>query len=148
MKFSFPYEKILDHRKTVEEIARKEFMAARALVVAAEEKLRSLYDEIAASRARAGRLERAGGAQGPSLILIAEFIDGQKIRIERQRQKIRELQRDAEQKQEALIEAAKEYKTLEKLKEKRSKEFKRALKKKELKEIDEIVTTRFKRKGA
>ncbi len=148
MKFTFPYDKLLDHRKALEEVARREYAAARARVDEAEAELRSMYDGIARSRERAGRLEREGGAQGPALSLIGEFIDGQRIRIERQRRKIRELLMDAEEKQGALIEAAKEHKTLEKLKERRLKEFKRAVKKKELKEIDEIVTTRFKREGA
>lgn len=148
MKFSFSYQKLLDHRKTVEEVARKEYMVARAAVDAAEDELRGMYNDIAESRRRAGRLEVQGGAQGPSLSLISEFIDGQKVRIERQRLKIRELLAVAEQKQDILVEAAREHKTLQKLKERRLKEFKRLVKKKELKEIDEIVTTRFKREGA
>ncbi|MCM2280738.1 MAG: flagellar export protein FliJ [Bdellovibrionaceae bacterium] len=145
MKFKFPYEKLLDHRKTLEEVARKEYSVARAAVDDAETELKAMYDSISDSRQRAGGLEMAGGAQGPALTMIGDFISGQKVRIERQRQKVRELLTVAEQKQDALIEAAKEHKTLQKLRERRLKELKRLLKKKELKEVDEMVTSRFKR---
>lgn len=148
MKFSFPYDKLLDHRKMLEEIARKDYISARTQADDAEAKLRAMYDDVSSARDRAGRLEVMGGPQGPLLSLISDFIDGQKIRIERQRQTIRELLAVVEEKHEALIEAAREHKTLQKLKERRLKEFKRQLKKKELKEVDEMVTTRFKREGA
>ena len=62
-----------------------------------------------------------------------------------QRRKIRELNQIAETKQQALVAAAKEYKILEKLREKKLTEYKDVLKKRELKMVDELVTTRFKR---
>jgi flagellar protein FliJ len=145
MKFDFPYEKLLDHRKTLEEIARKEFMIAKGKVDDAEAELRKMYDDVTASRQRAGDLAQEGGTQGASLVQVHDFIEGQKVRINRQREKIQQLMIEAEEKKEALVEAAKETKTLEKLKERRYKEFKLAAKKKELKEVDEMVTTRFKR---
>ena len=145
MKFDFPYEKLLDHRRTLEEIARKEYMLAKGKVDDAEADLRKMYDEVTASRQRAADLAQQGGAQGASLVQVHEFIEGQKVRILRQREKIQQLMVEAEAKKEFLVEAAKETKTLEKLKERRYKEFKLQVKKKELKEIDEIVTTRYKR---
>ena len=148
MKFEFAYEKLLDHRKTLEEIARKEYMLARAAVDQAEMELRRMYDEIAHARRRASELEVEGGAQGPALSLIGEFVSGQKVRIEMQRKKLRQLLDEAERRQALLVEAAKEHKTLQKLKERRLKEFKQELKKREIKTVDEIVTTRFKRESA
>ncbi len=145
MKFDFPYEKLLHHRKTLEEIARKEYMIAKGKVIDAEGDLRKMYDDVTASRQRASDLALKGGAQGASLVQVHDFIEGQKVRILRQREKIQQLMLEAEEKKEALVEAAKETKTLEKLKERRYKEFKLAAKKKELKEVDEMITTRFKR---
>jgi flagellar FliJ protein len=145
MRFRFPYEKLLAHKKTLEELARKEYLIARALVEDAERELKDMYDVVTNSRQRVSRLELEGGTQGPSLMQIHEFITGQKVRIERQREKIRALLAEAERKHGALIEAAREHKTLEKLKERRFEEFKQLLKKQDLKVIDEIVTTRFKK---
>ena len=145
MKFEFSYEKLLDHRKTVEEVAHRDYLLAQTQVDAAEKVLRGMYDDIAKSRTRIGKLEVEGGKAGPALGLLHDFIDGQKIRIERQRAKIRELLAEAERKHEILVEAAREHKTLQKLKEKRKQEFRKAVKKRELKAVDEIVTTRFKR---
>ena len=145
MKFDFPYEKLLDHRRTLEELARKEFMIAKGKVDDAETELRKMYDDVAANRQRALDLAEKGGPQGGALVQIHEFIQGQKFRIQNQREKIQGLMMEMEEKKQALVEAAKETKTLEKLKERQLKEFKQAAKKRELKEIDEIVTTRFKR---
>lgn len=147
MKFSFAFEKLLDHRKMLEDLARKDYLLAASNVATAEGELRQMYDDIRESRNRAGELGRKGGAQGPALSQIDEFIRGQNIRIQRQREKIRELMAEAERKQLALVEAAREHKTLQKLKERRLADFKRALKKGDLKIIDEIVTTRFKREA-
>jgi flagellar protein FliJ len=82
-----------------------------------------------------------------SLSIRHEFIQGMKLRIEMQRQMLRTLKSDAESRLETLVEAAKERKTLDKLKERRLEEHKKVVKKKELKAMDELVTTRFKREG-
>lgn len=148
MKFRFPYDKLLDHRKTLKEIAHKEYILAQTAVDEAEAKLKTMYDDVENARVRAGDLTKSGGAQGAALVQINEFIGGQKFRIERQREEIRGLRMTAEEKQLALVEAAKEHKTLVKLKERRLADYKKLRKKLELKEMDEIVTTRFKREGA
>ena len=89
----------------------------------------------------------SGGKHAPALSHIDQFINGQKIRIEKQRQLVRELMGEAERLQEILIEAAKGRKTLEKLRERRYSEFRTIRKKAELKAIDEIVVTRYGRKN-
>jgi flagellar protein FliJ len=143
MKFDFAFEKVLEHRGQLEEIARRNWAAAKAKSDAAEAKLREMYDEIDEARSRAGRITREGGPQSMALMQVDEFIIGQKVRIEIQRAEIRTLLAETERLHELLVEAAKEKKILEKLKEKKFEQFKQKLKKLELKEIDEIVVTRF-----
>lgn len=144
-KFAFGFEKLLHHRRQLEDIARRNWLEAQAKVDAANGKMRNLFDEIEQARFRAGTLARGGGAHGPALAQIDEFINGQKVRIEAQRAEIRKLLADAESMHEIVVEAAKERKILEKLRERKHEDFKSRLKKQEIKEIDELVVTRFKR---
>lgn len=148
MKFEFNFEKVLDHRRKLEDLARRNWLQARAQVDSARDRLQKLYDEIDRARERAGDLGRRGGAQAPALAQVDEFINGQNLRIERQREEVRELTAEMERLQEVLVEAAKEKKILEKLKERRWEEFKIRRRKHELKEIDELVVTRFGRHGS
>lgn len=143
MKFRFSFEKLLAHKRTLEDIARREYAEAQARVDAAEAELKRMYGQIDDSRKRALDLGLKGGTQGPALSQIDEFIRGQGVRIERHKLKIRELKTVAEEKQEALIAAAKERKIYEKLREKRLEEFKLLQKKHELKQVDDLVVTRF-----
>ena len=145
MKFKFSYQQLLEHRKRLEEIAQRDHLLAQRDVALAEEALEKMYQQIDDSRQRAGILQSRGGDQAPSLVLIDDFINKHKLRMDMQRKKIRELKHIAEEKQQALVNAAKEYKILEKLREKRVIEFKDILKKRELKFVDDLVTMRFKR---
>lgn len=145
MKFKFSYQQLLEYRKRLEDLAQRDYAVAQKDVDSAVVELERMYQQIDDSRQRARMLEVKGGKQAPSLALIDDFINKHKIRIEMQRKKIREFQYVAETKQQALVIAAKEYKILEKLKEKRLTEYKEILKKRELKNVDELVTTRFKR---
>ncbi len=147
MKYKFAFEKLLVHRKITEDRARKEFLLAQAKVDGAEGELKKMYDDVTNAHDRVGRLQQTSGQNAASLMVADEFIVGQKIRIQHQREKIRQLLAVAEEKRAILIEAAREKKTLEKLKEKRFEEFKRTQKKREMREIDEIVTMRFKREA-
>lgn len=144
-KFKFAFEKLLDHKRTLEDIARREFFEAQRLVDEANRELERMYAQIDESRARALKLETEGGEKATSLVQIDEFINLQKIRIERHRMKMRELIAEAERRQDLLVEAAKERKTLEKLRERRLEEHAHQAKLAELKEVDELVVTRFKR---
>lgn len=147
MKFKFAYENLLKHKKRLEEIAAKEFAEAQHQVAEANAELKRMYGLIDDARLRSLELESEGGQKGHVLVQIGEFILGQKKRIEGQSRVVRSLMMEAERRQEALMEAAREYKTLEKLREKRFKEFRDLVKKHELKVVDELVTTRFKRGG-
>jgi flagellar FliJ protein len=146
MKFEFVYENLLKHKKTLEEVAQRAFAEAQAHLEEMKRELNRLYEQVDDSRKRASELEKIGGEQAASISVVNEFIVGQKIRIEMQREKMRFALQAAEAKQEELIMAVREFKTLEKLKEKKWKEFKAFLKKQELKFVDDLVTTRFKRR--
>lgn len=148
MKFKFSYEKLLSHKRTLEEIAQKNFAEAQHRLDDAKKDLEDLYQAVDDVRARAFDLERKGGASQLVGTTTDEFVNGQKIRIEMQKTVVREKMWDVEHRQEELLQAVREKKTLEKLREKKLAEFKQELKRKELKEVDDLVTMRFHKKGS
>ena len=74
------------------------------------------------------------------MVGLDEYVDGQKILIERQKQVIREKQVVLEDKHGELVAASRDYKIIEKLKDKRLQAFKKKLALKEMKELDDLVT--------
>ncbi len=145
MKFKFNLETLLSQRLREVDFAKKEYYEAQKKVDDIIKKIEMMWTEISESRIQMVKEQNLGGKKGQLLSSIDEFINGHKIRIEREKIVLRELLMIAEEKKEALIESAKEHKILERLKEKRFEEFKVVKKKKEAKENDDIATMRFKR---
>jgi flagellar FliJ protein len=144
MKFKFSFEVLLEHRRKLEDVARREWGMAQEKVDLAKKELDEYYSQVDLARERVGTLSKTEGNHAGAFVSISEFITGQAIRIERHRLAMRELIEEAEIRRDALLEAAKETKTLIKLKEKRLVEFKLKAKKRELKEVDDLIVTRFK----
>ncbi|QDK46847.1 flagellar export protein FliJ [Bdellovibrio sp. ZAP7] len=145
MRFKFPMQKVLEHRKVVENLAQKDFQDAVAVLNEFQEKLDKMNQEILEAQARTGSLLQAGGAQGPALSQIHEFLKGQKIRILQQEQKIQEIEKIVEYKREILRQAALEYKIMEKVRENKFEEYKAERKIQDQKENDEQAILRFKK---
>ncbi len=143
MKFKFKFQKLLDHRRALENVARREWLEAKAAVDKARAELQDMYAQIDAARMRASQIEKEGGARGGELVQIDEFISGQYIRIERHRAAMRPLIEEEERKHENLVAAARERKTIEKLLERHYEDFRLKRKKQELKSIDDLVVMRF-----
>ncbi|MBS1971507.1 MAG: flagellar export protein FliJ [Bdellovibrionales bacterium] len=143
MKFKFPLQKVLDHRKTKENLAQKDFQIAMNDLVELESQLQRLEEALHGSHQRAGLLHGQGGAQGPALSQINEFQRGQKVLIQRQHGKIEEQKKVVEEKRELLKQAAVETKIISKFKEKKLTEFREAEEKEEQKQMDEQSILRY-----
>jgi flagellar FliJ protein len=143
MKFEFSYQKLLEHRKRLEELAAKAYSDAQYRADQARVKLDEFYKQVEETRTSILNFEQEGSRSSGIMIQAQEFIEGQKFRIQKQKKELQELLQAAEMKQEELQLAARERKTIEKLKERQLQEFKVRLKKKEMKEIDDLVTMRF-----
>jgi flagellar FliJ protein len=141
-KFKFSFERLLQHKHTLEDVARRDHLLAKKAMDEAKQEIDQMYRDIDESRDWSLKVELQGGSQSMTLAQIDEFINLQKIRIERARLALRSLMTEVENKQEKLIEAAKERKTLEKLRERRVEEHKQKLAEHEMKENDEIVVLR------
>jgi flagellar FliJ protein len=145
MAFRFRLEKVLVHRRRLEDEAKREFIIAQAATNKALSDLEALYVAIDVARSRGHEMQvgTSDHRMAPTLQNIDSFINGQKIRIERQRAVIRDLKSTEERMHELLVEASKEKKTLEKLREKHLEEYRAELARKEQAELDDLAIMRF-----
>ncbi|MCB0348972.1 MAG: flagellar FliJ family protein, partial [Bdellovibrionales bacterium] len=80
----------------------------------------------------------------PRLEVVDTFIFGQNKRIEMKREEIRRLKQLEEEKYDIWQEKRKDKKSLELLKERKFEEYKKEVMKKQAKDLDDMITTRFK----
>ena len=144
MKFKFPLQKVLDHRKVKEDMAQKDFQEALMELNELNEKLLSMENAVHEAHLHAGGLHKQGGAQGPALSQINDFLRNQKILIHMQNAKIFNQEKIVEEKRELLKAAAVETKIISKFKEKKFEEYKHERETEEQKEMDEQSILRYK----
>jgi len=144
MKFKFPLQKVLDHRKIKEDLAQKEFQEAVMALNELNAKLAEMEKAVHQAHLQLGTLQEQGGAQGPALSQVDEFIINQKLLIQRQKVKIQQQQKVVEDKRDLLRQAAVETKIISRFKEKKFAEYEEIQEKEEQKDMDEQSLLRFK----
>lgn len=143
MAFKFNLEAVLKHRKRLEEFAQREFAEAQAAVDDILQRIEDMYTRSDEVREEIRAAQEDGSYQKIQEVRqMEQFLGGHKIRIETLRLEARRLLQIAEEKQEALIAAAREKKILVKLREKRLNEHREWLKQLETKELDDLTMTR------
>ncbi len=143
MAFKFNLESVLKHRKRLEELAQREYAEAQANVDECLRKIEGMYKRLDEVRIEIQQAQSNGTGQKIEEIREMEhFMIGQKIRIEALRQAVRLLLEIAEEKQEALIAAARDKKMLVKLREKKKMEYQEWLRAIETKEMDDMTSVR------
>ncbi len=144
MKFKFPLQKVLEHRKIKENLAQKDFQDAVMLLTKENELLAQMEQDKSEAHNRTGLLAQQGGAQGPAFAQIHDFLKGQEIRLQRQKQKIQEIEKLVESKREILRQSVLEYKIMEKMRENKFEEYRHDRLTEDQKENDEQSILRFK----
>lgn len=143
MKFKFPLESVIHYRKQLEDEARRDFEIAQGNLDRVLQHVNYMYQQMDDSRSRIMKMQQEPPVDIASIRQNEEFIEGQKIRIQNERLKARELMVIVEEKQTILVERAKEHKILLKLKERRKAQFLNEQKKLEVKRMEDLVTMRF-----
>ncbi len=144
-KFQFAFEKVLNHRKTLEDLAQRDFQLALSVLndeLLVLEKMQQAKHDAFTNR---HKKQVQGGIQAPALTQVHDFISGQDIRIERQRKKIQEIEKGVEALREVLRLKAVDTKIIEGLRERKQEEFRTEQKKLEQKRLDDQTSTRFRR---
>ena len=142
-KFKFRLETLKKQRKVAQDLAQREYAEAQKAVQDQLGHIQAMYESSDKTRMDNEQLQFQGGACADRLRMNEEYIEGLKIKIQRARQKARELMQVAEEKLEILSEKRKDLKILEKLKENREAEHKKEYKKKEAKALDDITSMRI-----
>jgi flagellar FliJ protein len=143
MAFKFRLEKVLHHRKSLEDFARKNFLEAQADLLEAQNILTGYYQDIERSQQDRQAIILNENQQSDRLRQIHDYIKGTEIKIERQKLVVREKMSKVEEMQLALQEASIEYKMIEKLKERQQEDYRLSEKKLEEKELTEMTNSRF-----
>lgn len=144
MRFRFPLQKVMDHRKTLENIAQRDFQEAQAELSRRQQQLDSMTNELHEARLQAGRVQtnRMSG-QPETLKQIHQFTVLQDVRIGQQAAKVAEQEKLVEEKREILRQKAVDYKIIERLREKQLEAHLQEERVREQKEIDEIAVLRY-----
>ncbi len=145
MKFKFSFEKLLGHKKVLEDVARRDFVEAQNKLEREVARVNMFRNELDNAYKHRFKTQQSGGLVAAEIKSINEFMDGKKIEIEKQDQIIVGFEKIVEEKRKRLVEAAQDHKTYEKLKEKKHLDFKTMVKKKETKSLDELIVTYAKR---
>lgn len=124
------------------------FMAAQARTLQAIRKLEEIYTSVDQTRQRVDHLQRSGGQVIETVQQLNGFIHGQELRADSQRAQIRELKQAEEFLQHELVEAAKNHKVIEKLREQKLTIFKKEKNQREQNEINDIIVMRAKGRRA
>lgn len=147
MKFKFNLERVLDHRKVIEDLAQVDFQSAMYDLTQAEATLQNMRKEIVNSRENAFEVQIGGRESAPARLQQVEFfIKGQLLRIKNQEAKIQNLQNIVESKREILRSRATERKILERLKANKQEEFNLEASRQEQIEADEMNLMRLRLK--
>ena len=147
MKFKFSLEKVLRARQITVDLAQKEFNEAMSYLNQ-QESLRDQMIELKKENDVSRTNIVAKKDQWSSQVLqINEFLSGQDYRIAQQNKRLSEIEKLVQNRREILLKALTEAKMIEKIKEKKMKEYVSENIKKEQKEIDEIIAARGNKLG-
>jgi flagellar FliJ protein len=131
-KFKFRLQRVLEHRETVRREKKHELFLKNKQLYEAEIRMREIEKEML----RTDSYEDIAGAE--SYFLTGMYGFRLKEEMAGQLKLIAEAQEAASIARDAFIEASKEAKILESLKEKKLKEYKQVLQHEEYKELDEL----------
>ncbi len=144
MKFKFPLQKVMDHRKTNQNLAQKDFQEATLQLTEQQNILAKMHEDEHLAHIQSGKFTQQGGDLGANLVQIHDFLIGQKVRISQQKMKIVEVEKLVESKREILRLASQDYKIMEKMRENKFEVYRAERILQDQKEMDEQSILRFK----
>lgn len=143
-KFKFRFETVLRVKEKKEEQLKREFMQLIALKIRQENLLKEIEKEKQKITKEKFN-EKQSGTDIQTLIYYEEYSNFLRKEIDLTEKKIKELQEKADIKREELIEASKQRKIFERLKQSDFNEFKAMILRNEQNVLDEIAINKFNR---
>lgn len=140
-KFVFPLETLLRVRRQHEDVAKRDFALALGRQSRAEEAVREIDRRTAEARAELAALQK-GSVDVGKIVSYYRFLSGQEVRRRGALEELKKLEKATETERSKLVEARREKRVVEILKEKHYKRYLQEEDKREQKEIDDVVSTR------
>jgi len=144
-KFSFSLQTVLSVKERKEEELKRELMKLQALKLEQQLLLAEIENEKRAAYREKFKHHHAG-TDISLLRQFEEYISALRAAVTKTENKIKELENKADKKRNEVVEASKEKKILEKLKERDFGEFKKIVLKNEQDVLDEIAISKYNRK--
>lgn len=145
--FVFTLQKVLEHRKNIEEIALREFSEAIATLNAERMTMTALTEEeellISQWKELTGRVTKVS-----DFSLYVDYIKCVQNSLHNQAAVVDAAEKETQQKRESLLDIVKERKILETVKEKRRLAYDAQIAEQERKTLDEIAILKFRREGS
>jgi flagellar protein FliJ len=142
MKFKFSLEKVLRARQITVDLAQKEFNEAMSFFNEQESLRDQMIDLKKQNEVSRADIVSRDDQWSSQVLQINEFLQGQDYRIAQQNKRLSEIEKVVQNRREILLKALTEAKMIEKIKEKKMKEFVSEHLKKEQREIDEIISAK------
>ena len=144
MKFKFPLEKLLHRRQLQVDLDRRQFVEKQQEYDFENEKLNEMM--ALKNRVIKDRLESVSQSSHwqNSVEQMNLFLSGHDVRIARQNQRLKNIEKEVELLRQILLKSLTEARMVEKLKEKKKQTFIQEALATEQKELDEIVSMRNK----
>lgn len=146
-KFTFKLEPLFEYRQRLEELSQKEFGEALARLKSEEEKIERLKELYKKSSSEIDGLKESG-ARADEMDLYHSYVAGLKRHIAEQERILSQVSAAVERKRGELIEASRNRKVMELMKEKSLHTHNQKVNRQEQKESDELNSRSFGRKDA
>lgn len=146
-RFRFRLQTVLEYKQRREEEEQRELAKKKEILAKEEKRLRSLQRLQETRRQELAEKSAKGDLNVDELRMYHEHQKKMARDIAHQNVRVQQAQADMEFQRQKLLQASKEKKTYEKLKEKHHQAFVAEVEAEEAKLIDEIATTKFDRGG-
>lgn len=141
-KFRFSLERVLDTRKIKEKLKQRETAAAIRLMESEDERMLQLKEQK--QNALAILKETQEKEFNPRVLtLLHATLDGQTWRCQEQQERVKVARMKLDQSRQALLQARRSTKVVEKLRERRHKEYIQKAEKLEQQAIDEVAVVKY-----
>jgi len=143
--YRFNLEPVLNHRRLVEETLQKDLAISKISLIDETERLIT-YEKNRVQLLEELQQIQKEGTTTSDILLYLPFIEQVSKDIERQKKRVLELEKQVEQNLKDLLEATKNKKALQKLKEKAFKTYNQKLIKNEQDFLNEVAVSQFNRR--
>lgn len=139
----FPFQTLLQVRIREEEVVRRDYETEKQALMQKLTQIENMQNRIREVKAEIAALEQLSPINFEEIRACDHFIDGLKLNIKKSESERVALEKEVERRRQKLVQASQQTKVIEKLKERFIQGLSRERKRREQKEMDNLVVMRF-----